>query len=179
MSYNGNEINTTKDDRIMDFVIITSIGAICVAIFAMFVRMKAAKKPANAKKIILPPIFMSTGALMFIFPYFRVTPLELVEAVVVGMLFSILLIKTSKFEKRDNQIYLKRSKAFMYILIGLLIIRMAGKLILSSTIDYGQLSGMFWILAFGMIVPWRIAMYINFRKLQKELYGSISTKKTI
>ncbi|MED3552064.1 CcdC family protein [Cytobacillus praedii] len=157
----------------MNYVVITSIGAICMAIFAMFIRMKAAKKPATAKKIILPPIFMSTGALMFIFPYFRVTPLELAEAVIVGLLFSILLIKTSKFEIRDKDIYLKRSKAFLYILIGLLVIRMAGKLILSSTIDYGQLSGMFWILAFGMIVPWRIAMYINFKKLQQELYGSV------
>jgi membrane protein CcdC involved in cytochrome C biogenesis len=24
---------------------------------------------------------------------------------------------------------------------------------------------MFWILAFGMIVPWRIAMYLQYRKL--------------
>lgn len=162
----------------MNYVIITSIGAICMAIFAMFIRMKAAKKPATAKKIILPPIFMSTGALMFIFPYFRVTPLEIAEAVIVGILFSILLIKTSKFEIRDKDIYLKRSKAFLYILIGLLVVRMAGKLILSSTIDYGQLSGMFWILAFGMIVPWRIAMYMNFKKLQQELYSSINTKPT-
>lgn len=153
----------------MDIVIISSVGAIGMAVFAMFLRMKAAKKPASAKKIILPPIFMSTGALMFVFPYFRVTPLELAEAVTVGMLFSILLIKTSKFEIRDNNIYLKRSKAFMFILIGLLVLRIAGKLILSSSIDVGQLSGMFWILAFGMIVPWRVAMYMNFRKLQREL----------
>lgn len=163
----------------MNYVIITSIGAICMAILAMFIRMKAAKKPATAKKIILPPIFMSTGALMFIFPYFRVTPLEIAEAVIVGLLFSILLIKTSKFEIRDKDIYLKRSKAFLYILVGLLVVRMAGKLILSSSIDYGQLSGMFWILAFGMIVPWRIAMYINFKKLQQELFGTLNTKKPI
>ena len=153
----------------MDIVIISSIGAIFMAVFVMFVRMKAAKKPTSAKKIILPPIFMSTGALMFIVPTFRVTPLELLEAVGVGMLFSILLIKTSKFEIRDNEIYLKRSKAFVFILIGLLVVRITGKLILSSTIDVGQLSGMFWILAFAMIVPWRIAMYRDFRKLEQSI----------
>ncbi|MBS4189350.1 cytochrome c biogenesis protein CcdC [Bacillus sp. FJAT-49705] len=155
----------------MDMVIITSVGAVCMAVFVMFLRMKASKKPASAKKIILPPIFMSTGALMFIFPYFRVTPLEILEAATVGMLFSILLIKTSKFEIRDNQIFLKRSRAFIFILIGLLILRIAGKLMLSSSIDVGQLSGMFWILAFGMIVPWRLAMYYDFRKLQQQLIG--------
>ncbi len=163
----------------MDFVLISSIGAVFMAIFTMFIRMKAAKKPASAKKIILPPIFMSTGALMFVFPYFRVTPMEILEAAIVGMLFSILLIKTSSFEIRDNEIYLKRSKAFAFILIGLLVIRIIGKLVLSSTIDYGELSGMFWILAFSMIVPWRIAMYLNYRKLHQELYGAGNPKTTI
>lgn len=153
----------------MNMVVISSVGAICMAIFVMFIRMKASKKPATAKKIILPPIFMSTGALMFIEPTFRVTTLEIIEALGVGMLFSILLIKTSKFEIRENQIYLKRSKAFLFILIGLLVVRITGKLVLSSTIDYGELSGMFWILAFGMIVPWRLAMFNNFRKLERTL----------
>lgn len=154
----------------MNLVLITSIGAIGMAILVMFIRVKAAKKPATAKKIILPPIFMSTGALMFLHPYFRVSPLEILEALVVGMLFSILLVKTSKFEIRDNDVYLIRSKAFMYILIGLLVLRIAMKSVLSTTIDYGELSGMFWILAFGMIVPWRIAMYLNFRKLHNQLH---------
>ncbi len=149
-------------------MIASSIAAICMGFFVLFIRMKAQKKPVSGKKIILPPIFMSTGALMFVFPFFRVTMAELFEALAVGMLFSILLIKTSKFEKRDNDIYLKRSKAFAFILIGLLIIRIVAKSILSTTIDYGALSGMFWILAFGMIVPWRIAMYVQYRKLYQE-----------
>jgi membrane protein CcdC involved in cytochrome C biogenesis len=146
-------------------MIASSIVAICMGFFVLFIRMKAQKKPVSGKKIILPPLFMSTGALMFLFPFFRVTLGELLEALTVGMLFSILLIKTSKFEIRNNDIYLKRSKAFAFILIGLLIIRIVAKSILSTTIDYGALSGMFWILAFGMIVPWRIAMYLQYRKL--------------
>jgi membrane protein CcdC involved in cytochrome C biogenesis len=149
-------------------MIASSIVAIFMGFLVLFIRMKAQKKPVSGKKIILPPLFMSTGALMFIFPFFRVTLGELLEALTVGMLFSILLIKTSKFEIRDNDIYLKRSKAFAFILIGLLIIRIVAKSILSTTIDYGALSGMFWILAFGMIVPWRIAMYIQYRKLYQE-----------
>lgn len=154
----------------MNLVIASSIGAIGMAILVMFIRIKAAKKPASARKIILPPIFMSTGALMFIHPYFRVSPLEIIEAVTIGMLFSILLVKTSNFEIRDNQIYLKRSKAFMYILIGLLTLRIIMKSVLSTSIDYGELSGMFWILAFGMIVPWRITMYLKYRNLLKQLH---------
>ncbi|MBN6887336.1 membrane protein CcdC involved in cytochrome C biogenesis [Cytobacillus horneckiae] len=163
----------------MDMVLWTSIGAIFMAVFAMFIRMKAAKQPTSAKKIILPPLFMSTGAFMFVFPYFRVTPLEILEAVLVGMLFSILLIKTTKFEIRENDIYLKRSKAFIFILIGLLLIRIIAKSILSTSIDVGELGGMFWILAFSMIVPWRIAMYFSFRKMQQVHFGDMSSKPTI
>jgi membrane protein CcdC involved in cytochrome C biogenesis len=157
----------------MDYVLLSTIAALGMGTLALFVRMKAAKNPTSAKKIILPPVFMSTGALMFIFPMFRVGLLQVVEALTVGMLFSILLIKTSKFEIRDNDIYLKRSKAFVYILVGLLAVRLIAKIILSSTINVGELGGMFWILAFGMIVPWRIAMYIQYKKLHRELHDPI------
>ncbi|WP_285604644.1 CcdC protein domain-containing protein [Bacillus sp. YKCMOAS1] len=150
-------------------ILISSIIAICMAVAVMFIRIKSSAKPATAKKIILPPIFMSTGALMFFVPMFRVTGAEFLEAITVGMFFSIFLIKTSKFEIRGNDIYLKRSKAFVFILIGLLVLRIGMKTILSSSINYGSLSGMFWILAFGMIVPWRVAMYLSFRKLSKQL----------
>lgn len=155
----------------MNFVVVSSIGAVFMGIFALFVRMKAAKKPTNVKKIILPPVFMSSGALMYVVPQFRLTPLEIVEVVIVGMLFSILLIKTSKFEIRENEIYLKRSKAFMYILVGLLVVRLALKSILSTTIDFGELSGMFFLVAFSMIVPWRVAMYLDYKKLYRQLHG--------
>ncbi|MFX3674840.1 MAG: CcdC family protein [Paenisporosarcina sp.] len=150
-------------------VIGSTVLAVIMGSIVMTIRAKASKKPANAKKIILPPLFMSTGALMFVFEFFRVHPLQILEALVVGLLFSTVLIWTSKFEVRDGDIYLKQSKAFVFILIGLLAIRLIAKLILSSTIDVGELSGMFWLLAFGMIVPWRIAMLIQFKRLEKTL----------
>ncbi|MCM3113851.1 cytochrome c biogenesis protein CcdC [Neobacillus sp. MER 74] len=155
----------------MNIVLASSIGAVFMGSLALVVRMKAAKKPTNARKIILPPLFMSSGALMYIEPQFRLTGAEMIEAAIVGMLFSILLIKTSKFEIRDNDIYLKRSKAFFFILVGLLVVRLVMKSVLSATIDIGELSGMFFLLAYSMIVPWRIAMYLDYKKLFKQLHG--------
>ncbi|NSL51088.1 cytochrome c biogenesis protein CcdC [Bacillus sp. P2(2020)] len=150
-------------------MVATTVGALIMAILAMFLRMKAAQKPTNAKKIILPPLFMSTGFLMFLFPIFHLTFAEVIEALSVGLVFSILLIKTSKFEIRNNEIYLKRSKAFMFILIGLLIARIILKSILGQYIPFGETSGMFFILAFGMILPWRLAMLYSYKKLAKQL----------
>ncbi len=80
---------------------------------------------------------------MFLFPVFWVTGAEFLEAITLGVIFSIFLIKTSKFEIKNNEIYMKRSKAFVFILVGLLVIRIVMKSILSTSIDYGALSGMF------------------------------------
>ncbi len=150
-------------------IVVSSIGAVVMAFIAMAIRMKAAKKPASAKKIILPPIFMSTGALMYVVPAFRLTLSEMGEAVVIGVFFSFFLIKTSQFEIRDQHIYLKRSKAFFFILFGLIVIRLLMKTYLTLSIPYGQISGMFFLLAFSMILPWRVAMYFSYRKLEAEL----------
>lgn len=153
----------------MASVIISTCIAVFMGVFFMVLRMKAATKPVSPKKIILPPFFMSTGALMFVFPYFRITGQEILEAAIAGILFSFLLIKTTKFEIKDQDIYLINSKAFVYILFGLLAIRIVAKFILSSSINVGPLGGMFWMLAFCMIVPWRISMYFNYKKLAKKL----------
>ncbi|EGA90170.1 protein ccdC [Planococcus donghaensis MPA1U2] len=150
------------------YLIVSTLGAFLMGLLAMFVRSKAAKKPASVKKIILPPFFMSTGALMFIFPFFRVAPLQILEALGVGILFSTVLIWTSKFEVRDGDIYLKQSKAFVFILFGLLLVRVIAKVVLSSSIDIGELGGMFWILAFGMLWPWRISMLWQYKKLESK-----------
>ncbi|KUP06831.1 membrane protein [Bacillus coahuilensis m2-6] len=150
------------------YIAISSIFAILMGVLVLIIRMKASEKPVNEKKIILPPLFMSTGALMFVFPFFRVSLIGIAEALLVGMLFSIILIRTSKFEVVGNDIYLKRSKAFIFVLVGLLLIRIVMKLWLSSQIDLGELSGMFWILAFGMIVPWRIAMLLQYKKILRS-----------
>lgn len=156
------------------YLIVTTVGALMMGILAMAVRSRAAKKPASVKKILLPPLFMSTGALMFIFPFFRVAPLQIAEALAVGIIFSAVLIWTSKFEIKDSEIYLKQSKAFVFVLVGLLLLRVVAKVVLSSTIDVGELAGMFWILAFGMIIPWRLAMYLQFKKLTEKNKSAVS-----
>ena len=153
----------------MNLALLSSIMAVCMAIGVMFIRLKAAKKPPTSTKIVIPPIFMSTGACMYLLPEFRLTTSEILEAIVVGLIFSIFLIKTSKFEVRGQEIYLKRSKAFIFILIGLLVVRIVFKSYLSQSLDVGQLSGMFFLLAFAMIVSWRIAMFRSYTKLQKEM----------
>lgn len=153
----------------MFWIIASTVVASFMAVTMIFVRLKASKKPASIKKIILPPLFMSTGAFMFLFPVFQVNWSQVLEAVCIGMIFSIFLIKTSKFEIRESNIYLIPSKSFIFILFGLLLVRILMKLAIGSKISFGETSGMFFLLAFGMIVTWRVAMIYKFKKLEKNL----------
>lgn len=154
------------------FIIGSTVMAFLMGLFVMVVRIRSQKKPVNAKKILIPPIAMSSGGLMFLFEEFRVTPIQILEAVAVGVIFSTILIATSKFEVRNAEIYMKRSKAFFFILAGLLIIRVLLKVYLSDSFDVGELAGMFWILAFSMLWPWRIAMYRRYKKVEKSLIAA-------
>ena len=149
-------------------VIGSTIIAILMGSFVMFIRLRAQKKPVSTKKILIPPFAMSTGALMFLFEDFRVAPLQIAEAFGIGLLFSIVLIATSKFEVREDAIYMKQSKAFPFILVGLLVLRVILKLLFSDSLDVGELAGMFFLLAFAMILPWRIGMLIKYKKLEKS-----------
>lgn len=117
----------------------------------------------------LPPLFMATGALMYVVPYFRLTGLEILESVIVGFIFSSILIFTSHFEVKDQQIYLKKSKAFPIILVSLLIMRTILKVYIGNSVHPGELAGMFFLLAFSMLLPWRVAMLLRYRSIKRQL----------
>lgn len=149
-----------------------TVIALGMAIFWNAYRVKETAKPVTARKIILPPLFMASGALMYVVPVFRLNHEEILEAIILGLICSIFLIKTSKLEIRDNNIYLQRSKAFLIVILALFVVRTGIKVLLSSVIDYGALSGMFFLVAFVMIVSWRIAMFLGYRKIEKQLQGA-------
>src|SRR5690606_32689096 len=102
-------------------------------------------------------------------PYFQISWDKVLESFLVGMIFSIFLIKTSKFDFRDGAIYLNPSRAFPIILFSLLIIRIVIKLIVGSYISIGETTGMFFMLAFGMILTWRFAMVFQYLQFKKQL----------
>ena len=159
----------SKEGVNLTYLVFSIVFAFLMGAVVIVIRMKAQQFPVNEKKIILPPFFMATGALMYVVPYFRLTGMEMLESLILGVLFSTVLIWTSRFEVIADNIYMKRSKAFPIILISLLIIRTVIKIFISSEIDPGEIAGMFFLLAFCMIVPWRCAMLYKYKKLQKNL----------
>lgn len=145
-----------------------SIMAVIMGIGAIIVRQRAAKRPLTLRKIIIPPVMMSTGALMYVFPYFRLSASEILEAVAMGLIFSVLLVVTTRYEEKGGELYVRQSKLFPVILVGLLVLRIVLKTILSMSISPGEIGGMFFLLAFVMIIIWRLSMLVKLKQYEKQ-----------
>src|SRR5262245_38142461 len=81
-------------------------------------RVRETKSPVTARKILIPPIAMSTGFFMFVAPPARVPLTWALGAFVAGALFfAYPLVRTSELTRVDGAIMLRRSKAFLWILL--------------------------------------------------------------
>lgn len=143
--------------------ILSMVAIVFFASSVIIVRLQAAKRPTSARKIIIPPLGMSTGFLMFALPFMRIPWTFGVIAFMVGCLFSIPLIITSRMETVDDHVYLKRSPAFILVLLALLAIRLLLHSFIEKFVTIPQTGAIFFILAFGMLLPWRVAMYVRFK----------------
>jgi membrane protein CcdC involved in cytochrome C biogenesis len=148
--------------------ITSTLGMIVIACAVIFFRLRSTKKPTSVKKIIMPPLGMSSGFLMFLYVPMRIPILWGSIAFAVGaVFFAYPLILTSKFERVGEEIYLRRSKAFIGILIVLLLVRLILHSYVEEWVSIMQTGAIFFILAFGMLLPWRITMYLQYRKLKR------------
>ncbi|RCX18096.1 membrane protein CcdC involved in cytochrome C biogenesis [Fontibacillus phaseoli] len=145
---------------------VVTIGAALMAVSVLIIRLKASRKPVTIKKIIIPPLGMSTGFAMFFAPEMHI-PLSwaLIAFVVGALLFSYPLIRTTHFEIVGDEVFAKRSPGFAYILIGLLVIRLALHEVVEQYISVLQTGSVFFLLAFGMILRWRMYMLKEYRAI--------------
>lgn len=151
--------------------IVSTIGMITMALTVIALRMRAIRKPVSEMKILMPPIGMSTGFLMFLFPFMQIPLLWGFLAFLIGaVFFSYPLIRTSHFEVVNRKIYLLRSKSFIFILLFMLAIRLALHDYIEHFVSIPQTGSLFFLLAFGMLLPWRIVMYVRYQKVLKQLH---------
>ncbi|MEW4371190.1 CcdC family protein [Paenibacillus kandeliae] len=153
----------------------STVGLIVIALTAILVRSRTNHRPVNAKKILIPPLGMSTGFFMFVVPDFRVSWLWALGAFLAGwLLFSYPLIRGTRFEHNGTDIVVQRSKSFLFILLGLLMIRLLLHRFIEQYISIPQTAGVFFILAFGTLLHWRLDMYRKYRKLHEAHKSSTS-----
>lgn len=132
-------------------------------------RFHETRTPVTARKIVLPPLAMSTGFGMFVSEAMRIPWTWGVVAFLLGALvLSQPLARTSSLARAGDQIVMRRSPWFLLILLVLLALRIALHDYVGQLVPPGQTAALFFVLAFGMIVRWRVGMYFRFRALASE-----------
>lgn len=151
---------------------VIQVGSIVISALAgltlIVLRMRASKRPTSLRKIIIPPLGMATGFVMFAFSQTHIPWFWGLAAFLTGMLiFAFPLIVTTRLERVKSEIYVRRSKAFVFIMLTLFIIRLSLHSVVEQYMSIPQTGAVFYLLAFGMILPWRLAMISDYMRLQK------------
>jgi membrane protein CcdC involved in cytochrome C biogenesis len=142
------------------------IGPIFGGIAMLAWRVRETRVPVSRNAIIIPPLAMSTGFMMFIVPMMRIPWLWAISAFLLGFLvLSWPLVTSTRLEPRDGVVWMKRSRAFLMILLVLLAIRLALHDYIGHIISPLQTASLFYLLAFGMIVRWRLVMYLQYQRI--------------
>jgi membrane protein CcdC involved in cytochrome C biogenesis len=137
-------------------------------------RMRESSRPVTVSKIIAPPLGMSTGFLMFVARAPRVPWTYAAVAFAVGALvLSIPLAHTSRLVRDGDRILMQRSRAFLWILLGLVAVRLVLRAYVERFVTPVQTGGIFFILAFGMVARWRVAMLRSYLRLRRASGGDV------
>jgi membrane protein CcdC involved in cytochrome C biogenesis len=130
-------------------------------------RVQETQTPVSIRKIVIPPLGMSTGFSMFASPLMRIPWRWGIGAFLAGALvFSYPLTRTSVLTRSGDQIRMQRSRAFLWILLGLVAVRFALRSVAEQYVSPLQTAALFFVLAFGMILRWRASMLVQYLRLR-------------
>jgi len=141
------------------------VGPIFGGLAILAWRVRETRVPISARAIVIPPVAMSTGFFMYLWPPMRTPWSWSLVAFAFGVtVLSWPLVRSSRLERRGELVYLRRSRAFLAILLGLLAVRLLLHDYIGHLISALQTASLFYLMAFGMIVRWRVGMYLQFRQ---------------
>ena len=129
-------------------------------------RVREARGPVSLKKIVIPPLGMATGFSMFIVPAFRIPWTWALCAFLIGAIaLAYPLLRTSKLICQGDVVLMQRSNAFFAVILALAAIRLLARGYFDSILTFQQTGALFFVLAFGMILRWRVSMLLEYRQL--------------
>jgi membrane protein CcdC involved in cytochrome C biogenesis len=144
----------------------SAVGAILGLFAVLLWRLREGRRPVTMKTIVIPPLGMATGFSMFFVPAFRVSLTWALGAFLIGsLLLSYPLIRTSRLVLEGDTVVMRRSKIFFAVVLVLAAVRYLARGYIGKIVSLQQTAGLFFILAFGMIVAWRTSMYFEYKRL--------------
>jgi membrane protein CcdC involved in cytochrome C biogenesis len=145
-------------------IFVTVAGTVAVLAW----RLREARSAVTLRKIIIPPLGMATGFSMFVVQAFRIPWSWAAMAFFTGLIaLAWPLLLTTRLIRQGDVIMMKRSSAFLAVILVLAAIRFFARGYFDALLTAQQTAGLFFILAFGMILCWRTKMLIDFRKLMR------------
>jgi membrane protein CcdC involved in cytochrome C biogenesis len=129
-------------------------------------RVREGRTAVTLRKIVIPPLGMATGFCMFLVPAFRI-PWEWAGcAFLIGAaLLAYPLLRSSRLVLDGEAVMMQRSNSFFLIVIALAVVRMLARSYIDSFMNMNQTAALFFVLAFGMILRWRLSMFFEYRLL--------------
>ncbi len=129
-------------------------------------RIREGRSAVTLRKIVMPPLGMATGFCMFIVPAFRVPWTWGLGAFFIGaVIFAYPLLLTSDLHLQNGVIMMKRSSAFFAVIIVLAVARYLARGFFDRFLTLEQTGALFYLLAFGMILRWRLKLLLAWRTL--------------
>jgi membrane protein CcdC involved in cytochrome C biogenesis len=143
-------------------ILASVVGLVAVTMW----RLREARTAVSLRKIVIPPLGMATGFSMFFVPAFRIPWAWAGLAFLIGAVaLAWPLLLTTRLERQGDAVMMRRSSAFLAVILVLAVIRFAARGYFDTILTAQQTGGVFFILAFGMIVIWRAKMLMDFRRL--------------
>ena len=144
------------------------LGSVAGLIAVLTWRIQEARSPVSVRKIVLPPMGMATGFCMFFVPSLRLPLVWAVAAFLIGALgLAWPLVKTTRLSRQGDVVMMQRSAAFFSVIIALAAIRLLARGYLDRLLSVEQTGSLLFVLAFGMILRWRVRMFFDYRKLTR------------
>jgi membrane protein CcdC involved in cytochrome C biogenesis len=132
-------------------------------------RVREGRTAVTIRKIVIPPIGMATGFSMFLVPAFRIPLGWAVCAFLIGAAgLAYPLLYTSRLVRDGETIMMQRSNVFFLIVVALAGIRILARGYIDTILNIKQTAALFFVLAFGMILRWRLSMFFEYRQLTRE-----------
>jgi membrane protein CcdC involved in cytochrome C biogenesis len=147
----------------LGFTAVTSIAGLAGILVW---RVREGRTPVTLRKLLAPPLGMATGFSMFIVPIFRIPWSWAIGAFLIGaIVLAYPLLRTSSLTRAGDIIMMKRSGAFFTVVIFLAAIRYLARGYFDKVLTLEQTGGLFFVLAFGMILRWRMSLFMQYRAL--------------
>lgn len=140
-----------------------------IAMLILWRRIRSMYRPIKGVgiRLLLPILYITPAFALILNPNAHLMWMEVMIAIIVGVILSLPLIWTTRYEMReDHQIYAKKDPSFILAFLLVLAIRFVLRGYFND-MSPDTLLSLFMIVLMSYAIPWRIISFAKFRNVYK------------